>query len=130
MARLIADTNLLISAERRGQTLDSLVDEADDLAIATVTAAEMLVGVELAGSRHRVARLAYVERMFEDLTIEDYTLDVARAHARLMAHVRRTGRHRGVVDLIIAATAVARDRIVITTDRSGFEGLPGVNVKD
>lgn len=130
MARLIADTSLLISAERRGQTLAGLVDDDDDLAIAAVTAAEMLVGVELAGPRHRKDRRVYVERMLEDLTIEDYTLDVARAHALLMAHVRRTRRARGVIDLIIAATAAARDRVVITTDRSAFEGLPGVNLRD
>ncbi len=130
MARLIADTSLLISAERRGQTIESLVGDSDDLAIATVTAAEMLVGVELAGARHREARRAYVERMLEGLTIEDYTLEVAKAHALLLAHVRRTGRPRGVIDLIIAATAVARDRIVITGDRSGFEGLPGVSVSE
>jgi tRNA(fMet)-specific endonuclease VapC len=128
VARLIADTSLLISAERRGQTLESLVADDDDLAIATVTAAEMLVGLELAGARHREARRDYVERMLEDLTIEDYTLEVARAHARLLAHVRRTGRPRGVIDLIIAATAVARDRIVITADRAGFEGLPGLTI--
>ncbi len=90
----------------------------------------MLVGVELAGARHREARRAYVERMLEGLTIEDYTLEVAKAHALLLAHVRRTGRPRGVIDLIIAATAVARDRIVITGDRSGFEGLPGVSVSE
>ena len=129
MARLIADTNLLISAERRGQTLENLVGQDDDLGIASVTAAEMLVGVELASARHREPRRAYVEGMLQELTIEDYTLDVARAHAVLMAHVRRTGRPRGVVDLIIAATAVARDRTVITADRSAFEELPGVEIR-
>jgi tRNA(fMet)-specific endonuclease VapC len=130
MARLIADTSLLISVGRKGQTLASLVDDGDDLGIAAVTAAEMLVGVELASPRHRKARRVYVERMLEDLTIEDYTLHVARAHASLLAYVRRTGRPRGVIDLMIAATAAAGDRIVITADRSAFEGLPGVELRD
>ncbi len=129
MARLIVDTNLLISAERGSRSLGRLIGDSDDAAIAAVTAAELLVGVELAGRRQKDARRASVEALFEDLTIEDYTIDVARAHAGLLAHVRRTGRPRGVHDLIIAATAVNSDRIVVSADRAAFEGLPGVSVR-
>lgn len=129
MARLIVDTNLLISAERGAHSLSGLVGDSDDVAIAAVTAAELLVGVELAGARQRDARQASVEALLDYLTIEDYTLEVARAHARLLAHVRRTGRPRGVHDLIIAATAAASDRTLVTSDRAGFDDLPGVRVR-
>ena len=128
MARLILDTSLLISAERGKRSLRAVVSDSDDLAIAAVTAAELLVGVELAGPRHHDRRRASVESLLADLIIESYDLDVARTHARLLAHVRRTGRPRGVHDLIVAATAVATDRTVLTLDRSGFEGLPGVTL--
>jgi prevent-host-death family protein len=36
---------------------------------------------------------------------------------------------RGAHDLIIAATARARDRIVVTTGRGGFADLPRVSVR-
>lgn len=128
MARLIVDTSLLISAERGKHSLSARVSDSDDVAIAAVTAAELLVGVELAGPRHRESRRASVEAVLGDFIIEDYDLDVARTHALLLAHVRRTGRPRGVHDLIVAATALARDRTVVTLDRTGFEDLPGVLV--
>lgn len=109
--------------------LDELVGDEDDVAIAAVTVAELLVGVELADRRHRKAREQFVTRILATIPSEPYDLDVARAHARLLAHVRNSGRSRGAHDLIIAATAIARGRTVATTDAPGFDDLPGIAVK-
>ena len=61
--------------------------------------------------------------------MEDNDLQVARVHGALLAHVRRTGRSRGAHDLIIAATAAACDRIVVSADATAFADLPGVAVR-
>lgn len=129
MARLILDTTILVAAERSGVDLDELIADADDVAIAAVTAAELLVGVELADDGRRPGRERFVEALLEAVPIEDYDLDVARVHAALLAHAHRTGRPRGAHDLLIAATGSARDRTVVTADRTGFEGLPGVSLR-
>jgi len=43
-----------------------------------------------------------------------------------MAHVRREGKSRGAYDLLIAATAAATARTVLTMDASAaFDDLPG-----
>ena len=63
------------------------------------------------------------------IPIESYDLDVARVHATLVAATRAEGRTRGAHDLIIAATALARNRSVVTDERAGFDGLPGVEVR-
>jgi tRNA(fMet)-specific endonuclease VapC len=94
-----------------------------------VTAAKLLVGVEPAGAARRPRRQALVEAVLAGVPIEDYDLEVARSHALLLAHARRSGRARGAHDLIIAATALARERVVVTADRSGFSELPGVAVR-
>ncbi len=57
MARLILDTTVLVTAERDRSRLDGLVADKDDVAIAAITAAELLVGVHLADD----ARLAHRE---------------------------------------------------------------------
>ncbi len=106
-----------------------MVGPDDDIAIGAITAAELLLGVELADGGRRARRREFVEGLLGILVMEDYDLAVARAHAALMAEVRRSGRPRGAHDLIIAATAVSRDRIVITADESGFNGLPGVRAR-
>jgi tRNA(fMet)-specific endonuclease VapC len=129
VARVILDTTVLIGAERSRDGLDRLVRDDDDVAIAAVTAAELLVGVELADDRHRPRRAAFVQSVLDTLPIEIYDLPVARAHAQLLAHARRSGGTRGAHDLLIAATAVARERVVVTADGAGFADLPGVAVR-
>lgn len=129
MARLILDTPVLIDAERSGRRLNRLIADEDDVAIAAITAAELLVGVELADDARRPKRSSFVRSVLDTLPIEDYDVQVAHAHARLLAHVRRTGRPRNAHDLVIAATAVARDRLVVSTDSSAFADLPGVSVR-
>lgn len=105
-----------------------LADDRDDVAIAAVTVAELLVGVELGDERRRPKRAAFVEAVLE-LPIEEYGIEVARAHAALLAYVRLSGTSRGAHDLMIAATAVASQRIVVTTDTTGFKDLPGVSIR-
>jgi len=64
----------------------------------------------------------------KSVSVENYDLRVARAHGALLAHSQRTGRPRGAHDLIIAATARASERVVVTMDVDGFSNLPGVAV--
>ena len=117
---------MLIGAERDSETLDRLIGDRDDVAIAAVTAAELLVGVELADKRRRERREKYVADVFRTIPVESYDLQVARVHASLLAHVRRKGTSGGAHDLLIAATAVACERELVSGDVSAFEGLPGV----
>lgn len=119
----------MVAAERGSSQIDDLIGDEDEPAIAAVTAAELLVGVELADGRRREPRRSFVRRLLETIPIEDFDLEVARAHATLLAHCRRTGRPRGAHDLQIAATALARQRVVVTPDASGFADLPGVVVR-
>lgn len=130
MARLILDTTALVDAEREGAgVLGELVGDADDVAIAAVAVAEIAVGVELADERRRPAREAFLAAVLESVSVEGYDLDVARAHGVLLAHTRRTGTPRGAHDLIVAATARARKREVVSANTGGFAGLPEVVVK-
>jgi tRNA(fMet)-specific endonuclease VapC len=126
---VILDTSVLVSAERGRSRLDALVRDEDDVAIAAVTAAELWVGVALADARRRPTRSSFVEQVLATIPVEDYDLDVARAHADLLVETRRAGRARGAHDLLIAATAVARHRELVTLDRAGFGDLQGVQLR-
>jgi tRNA(fMet)-specific endonuclease VapC len=103
----------------------------DDIAIAAVTAADLLLGVELADEARRQAREDFVAAILAVVPVEDYDLTVAGVHARLLAHVRRQGKPRDAHDLMIAATAAATTRAVVTYDRqAAFAELPGVRTAD
>lgn len=124
--RVILDTGTLIAIERGRLDVDTVLG-ADDAAVASVTAMELLVGVERADEAHKQARSVRVEAMLASLPIEDYTITVARIHARLVVQAMSTGKQRSAYDLMIAATAVATNRILLTTDaKAEFNQLPGV----
>ena len=83
----------------------------------------------LADTPHRVDRQQFVDDVRVSIPIVEYDTTVAAAHAELLVAVRRQGRPRGAHDLIIAATATATQREVVTADSSAYEELPGVTVR-
>ncbi len=125
--RLILDTGALIAFER-GAVDRSVVPDEDDVAVSAITVAELRVGIALAGTAERAARRgAALAAITATATVLPYTRTTATQHARLLAHVRRSGRPRGAHDLIIAAQAAEHRRVVVTPDlRAGFGDLPGV----
>lgn len=130
MSLLLLDTTFLIDAERGTAELDELIGDDDDVAIAAITLAELTVGVQLATKRQRPRRQSYVDEIAASIPLLPYDAAVALHHASLLVAVRRAGRPRGAHDLIIAATAAAAGRTVVSADRRAFEGLPGVNAVD
>lgn len=109
--------------------LDQLIDDDELPAIAAITLAELGVGVELARGRRRAHRRAFLDEVAEVIPVLPYDAAVAAAHRTLLVAVRRSGTPRGAHDLIIAATALAASRVVVTSDVRGFIGLPGVEVR-
>lgn len=126
--RLTLDTGVLISAERGRLDLAAAAGDDADATVSAVVVAEFLTGVHLATTAaQRTARRDFLDRALRTLPIDSYTQRVAERHSELLAHVRRSGTARGAHDLIIAATALATDRIVLTTDvHAHFDDLPGV----
>lgn len=125
--RLILDTGVLIAIERGKVIIDHVIHEDDDVAIAVITVAELMVGVELADEGRRQRRQELVDDLLSAMPIEPYGHGTARAHARLLAHVKRVGKPRGAHDLIVAATAVATGRSVLTSDSAAnWTELPDV----
>ena len=130
MTLLLLDTTFLIDAERGTADLDDVIGDDDDVAIAAITLAELTVGVQLAAGRQRSRRQSYVDDIAASIPILPYDEHVAAHHATLLVAVRGAGRPRGAHDLIIAATAVAGGRTLVSADRRAFDGLPGVDVVD
>ncbi len=126
---MILDTSVLVAGERGRASLDRSIDDEDDVSIAAVTAAELWVGVELADARRRPRRATFVEQILSTIPVEDYDLETAKVHAGLLADAHRAGRPRGAHDLLIAATAIARGRTLVTFDRSGFEGIDSLALR-
>lgn len=129
MSLLLLDTTFLIDAERDETDLHDVIEDEDDVAIAAVTVAELLVGVELTSGRRRTTRREYVDGIFGSIPVIPYDMDVAVEHARLLVAVKQAGRPREAHDLLIAATARATGRAVVSADEAAFADLDGVVVQ-
>ena len=70
-----------------------------------------------------------MDAVLHALPVQSYDVEVALAHGALLAHVRRAGRPRGAHDLIIAATAIATRRALVTADPAGFADLESLVVR-
>lgn len=129
MSNYLLDTTFLIDLERGAvSAYDELLGAEEDVAIAALTVAELMLGVELASPIHRGTRQARVDSVLRSIPVIDYDLRVAAAHAALLAEVRRTGRPRQAHDLIVAATARSSGRTVVSADVAAFADLSGVEV--
>lgn len=124
--RLILDTNVLIAYERG--TIDRAALDDDEPAVASVSIAEYRTGIELADIPERAAeRARALATITSVVDVLDYTAVTAAHHARLLAHVRKSGSPRGARDLIIAAHAAETGRLILTRDaKARFGDLPGI----
>lgn len=130
MGRVILDTGVLVDGYR-GRSDAGAITAGDDAAVPAVVVAEYLHGVLLTPDPERAdQQRSFLQQVLRLAPVLDYTHRVAEEHAVLLAHVRRTGTPRGSHDLIIAATARATGRTVLTTDgRARFGDLPGVSAR-
>ncbi len=132
MSRGLLDTSVII-AQLEAPRLDAsplgalpLDALPDDAAISVATLAELHYGVLAAKNeeirRIRLQRLGQVEATFLPLPID---AEVARAFARVAHTVKMAGRQprARVMDLWIAATALAHGIPLYTHDRDDFSPL-------
>jgi predicted nucleic acid-binding protein len=127
----LIDSSVLIAAQRGKLDLARLRDEddAEPVAMAAVSASELLHGVHrLANAVARMRAERFVERILESIPIVAFDLDVARVHARIDAELSADGTRVGDADLMIAATAVWLDYRVATRDLRSFPKITGLDV--
>ncbi|HRF63034.1 MAG TPA: type II toxin-antitoxin system VapC family toxin [Candidatus Competibacter sp.] len=126
---LVLDTCILIHAERHGALDFSPWASHGDAFISAITVSELLVGVHRADSdARRARRSAFVEAILAQLPALDFTTETARVHAGLFATLSQQGQMIGAHDLIIAATALLHDCVVLTTNAAEFARVPGLDV--
>ena len=128
---MLIDASLAIAAERDGLDPHQFVARLGDpySALAAITASELLHGVHRAHpAANRLRREAFVEALISRLPIIPFDLAIARVHARLSAELAAKGIVIGANDLMLAATAVAKDWEVATHDVRSFPRIPGLRL--
>ena len=121
----LLDTTILIDLERARRAFRA-ADE--DVAIAAITASELIQGVLKADAAHRPERESFVEGILSTVPTIPFSLRVGRVHAAIWAELSASGRKIDAHDLQIAATAVSLGWSLATLDRRHFTNVPGLRL--
>lgn len=127
---ILIDTDVWVLAEKSSGTL-SLARWASygGAFMCTVTASELLVGVECADTAQRRAlRGAFVENLLATIPVLEFSMPVARTHARMIAALSKNVT-AGAHDAIIAATAVHYGYGLLTRNVADFKVFHGLKLE-
>ena len=127
---ILIDTDVWVLAEKSGGTLGLARWSAYGGAyMSAVTASELLVGVERANTAQRRARRgAFVENLLATIPVLEFTLPLARTHARMIAALSKSVT-AGAHDAIIAATAVHHGYGLLTRNVADFKIFQGLKIE-
>ncbi|HLI43418.1 MAG TPA: PIN domain-containing protein [Acidimicrobiales bacterium] len=123
--RALLDTSFFVATES-GRPLGEMAG-VTETEVSVVTLAELTLGVLMANDDDRPARVATlsaVESTWDPLPVD---AEVARQFARIAAVLRAHRRPVPILDVLVAATAIAERIPVVTQDRD-YDAIPGVAV--
>ncbi len=128
---LLIDSSIFIAIERAGNMPPDFPKglQGETVALAAITASELLHGVHRADSAvRRDRRQRFVEAILSSFRVLPFDLNVARVHSGLWADLQRRGSMIGSHDLLIAATAMTHDFTLLTRDRRDFGRIEGLDL--
>jgi predicted nucleic acid-binding protein len=127
---LLIDTDVWVLAEKAGGQINlGRWAQYGGTYMSAVTASELLVGVERANTAQRRAqRGAFVEYLLANIPVLEFSIVVARTHARMLAAVSKS-KTAGAHDALIAATAIHHGHALLTRNVADFRIFPGLKVE-
>jgi tRNA(fMet)-specific endonuclease VapC len=132
---LILDSSVVIAAERRGDTVEQLIEKImkttgdQEASLSAIGLTELIHGVYRAQTPEiRQRRESFINEVLADLTVYPYTKETALLAGKLDGEQKS----RGVVipfgDLLIGATALSLGFQVLTGNPRDFQRIPGLSV--
>lgn len=89
---------------------------------------ELWYGLELSATREN--NLKRLQRVIAELILWPFELKAAAEFGRIKADLRRLGRPMQVVDMQLAAVAIALGNTTVVTMDSDLSAIPGLSVED
>lgn len=127
---LVIDTDVWVLAEKSQQPLSFAKWGRFGAAfMSSITASELLVGVERANTAHcKALRAAFVEKLLAHVPVLEIDLPVARTHARMIAALPRN-LTATAHEALIAATAIHHGFHLLTRNIVDFKIFAGLKLE-
>ena len=126
--RFLLDTNtcIYIINRRPAEVFERFAGlRLGDVAISSITGAELNFGVIKSGSRRNLDALEKFLAPLDALPFDDSAM---REYGPLRTHLERVGTPIGAMDLLIAAHALALRSTLITNNLREFSRVPGLGL--
>jgi len=132
---LILDSSVVIDAERRGETVERLIERVvsvagdQETALSAIGLTELMHGLYRAKTpAMRLRRQSYLDEILADLTVYPYTKEMAMLAGKLDGEQQDKGVVIPFGDLLIGATALSLGFSVLTANLRHFQKIPGLSV--
>jgi tRNA(fMet)-specific endonuclease VapC len=132
---LILDSSVVIAAERRGDTVEKLIEQAvavagdQDAALSSVGLTELVHGIYRAQTPEmRLRRESFIEEMLRDVTVYPYTKETAMLAGKIDGEQQAKGVTVPFGDLLIGATALSLGFSVLTVNLRHFRLVPDLQI--
>ncbi len=131
----LLDTNIISEPTQKVQNknvINNLRDKVAVCAISAITLAEVAKGAYLLppGKRQDSFIEFYneeVKALYQCIPFDEFS---AQIYGEIQADMIHKGRPRPQLDLLIAATAIANNMILVTRNTADFEDIPGLMMEN
>jgi tRNA(fMet)-specific endonuclease VapC len=126
----LLDTDFCIAFLRENPLALDRMDEAgwQGVAVSVITVAELFVGARK--SNRSSANRNKVQGFISNLAVLPLSTAILERFADIKVELMRRGERLEDFDLLIAATALAEGRTLVTGNRRHFGRIPGLRIED
>ena len=103
-------------------------NKGSGLAISSITVAELYYGVF--NSMHQEKNSENLTNFLIGFNLLEFDSGAAVEYGRIRALLRNKGTPVGQMDMLIAAHAISKDLILVTSNMSEFERIEGLNLEN
>ena len=133
---LILDSSVIVEAERKGQTVEQLLEQVRrsvgevEIAICSVTVAELVHGVYRADTEEiRQRRRAFIDELKRHVPVHPVTDETGEIIGRISGEQAAKGIKIPFDDLAVGASALEQGYAVATLNVRHFQAIPGLVVR-
>lgn len=132
--KYLLDTNVMIHLFHSKEPLNSKVQShrPDDLAISGFTEAELRYGIENSNPKYRAQNELARSLAIAPFAMVYHDHSVSDAYGKIKAHLMTNKIYvpQNEIDIFIAATAIAKNLILVTSNTKDFAAIPGLTLED
>jgi tRNA(fMet)-specific endonuclease VapC len=125
---ILLDTNVVVAFLNGDQSvLKKIRVEIDKISLSTLVVAELDYGAKV--SQKSIENIEKLYRLVDIVQVVPFDIECAKTFGTIKSRLRTLGKPTGEVDALIAATAMAHEAILVTTNKKHFENIEGLKLE-